>query len=79
MNTLLSDGSTPIAIGEPVFVVRASDQAFVSTLQSWVRFHLAAGGDPEMAKAVGAHVAKAIEWQAINRCKLADAPQDTLK
>ena len=74
--SLLSEGSTPIAADEPVFLVRASDQAFKETLLAWIAAHRNAGGCPMMAEAVEAWIDKAIAWQSDNhRCKIADAPE----
>lgn len=77
--SLLSEGSSPIAEDEPVFLVRASDRAFVETLQAWRESHLRNGGDTKMADAVNRHIELALEWQSNNRRKIADAPASTLK
>ena len=76
--SMLSDGSTPIAEDEPVFLVRASDQAFVATLIAWQAAHIAKGGDLDMARVVDEHIEKAASWQEKNRCKVADAPKSAL-
>ena len=76
--SLLSEGSSPIAEDEPVFLVRASDQAFSDTLTAWITAHIAAGGDPAMSTAVASHLGKAIAWQERNRRKVADAPAAAL-
>ena len=75
---LLSEGSSPIAADEPVFLVRASDQAFSDTLVAWMKSHIDAGGDPALSTAVAAHLGKAIAWQDKNRRKIADAPDSVL-
>jgi len=72
--SLLSEGSSPIAEDEPVFLVRASDQAFVPTLNAWIDAHLACYGSQVMTDAVKKHIRKAVEWQKKNRYELADAP-----
>lgn len=77
--SLLSEGSSAIAEDEPVFLVRASDQAFGDTLVAWMKAHLDAGGDPLMTTAVAAHLGKAIAWQERNRRKVADAPAGALR
>jgi hypothetical protein len=77
--SLLSEGSSPIGKNEPVFLIRASDQAFPATLAVWIELHLKAGGEQEMADAVARHINKAISWQKENRRKIADAPRDVLK
>ncbi len=77
--SLLSEGSSPIGEDEPVFLIRASDQAFSDALVAWMKAHICAGGDPEVAKAVARHLGSAIAWQGKNRRKLADAPHSVLK
>lgn len=77
-SSLLSDGSTPIAEDEPVFLVRAKDRAFVETLESWAECHLDNGGSREMAEAVWKHIDLAIEWQKKHGVKVADAPDGSL-
>ena len=72
--SMLSAGSSPIAEDEPVFLVRASDQAFVATLEAWAAAHAEAGGDAALAGAARAHIVLAKAWQKANRCKIADAP-----
>lgn len=76
--SLLATGSSPIAEDEPVFLVRASDQAFVTTLEAWAAAHIEAGGDSALAGAVRVHIVKAKVWQKANRCKIADAPDEVL-
>lgn len=76
--SLLSEGSTPFAEDEPVFLVRASDQAFASTVAAWMKAHIEAGGNPAMVIAVASHLGRAIAWQEKNRRKVADAPADVL-
>ena len=77
--SLLSEGSSPIGKDEPVFLLRASDQAFSDAVVAWMKAHVDAGGDPEVAKAAAKHLGSAIAWQGKNRCKLADAPYSVLK
>ena len=76
--SLLSAGSSPIADDEPVFLVRASDQAFAATLSAWAFVHGAAGGDTSMIEAVHRHIRLAAEWQDANIRKVADATRDTM-
>lgn len=77
--SLLSEGSSPIGQDEPVFLIRASDQAFRATVAAWRIAHLNAGGDPEIAKAAARHLVVAEAWQEKNRRKVADAPHSVLK
>jgi len=76
--SLLSEGSTPIAEDEPVFLVRASDQAFVATLEAWAKAHNEVAVERSMSAAVASHIELALEWQRNNRRKVADAPVSTL-
>ena len=76
--SLLSDGSSPIAEDEPVFLVRASDQAFVATLEAWAKAHNEQSDERSMSDAVASHIELALQWQRDNRRKVADAPASTL-
>jgi len=76
--SLLSEGSTPIAEDEPVFLVRASDQAFVATLEAWAKAHNEKADDTSMSDAVASHIELALKWQRENRIKVADAPLSVL-
>lgn len=77
--SLLSDGSSPIKIDEPVFLIRAQDVCFESTVRAWMQFHSELGGDPFMSEALANHLQLASEWQSRNGRQLADAPIETLK
>lgn len=77
--SLLSDGSSPIAEDEPVFLVRASDQGFAKTVKAWAAAHLEAGGDASMADAAERQIVRAAAWQKNNRRKVADAPDGVLQ
>ena len=76
---LLSEGSSPIGEDEPVFLIRASDQAFRAAVAAWRIAHLNAGGDSEGAETVERHLVGAEAWQEKNRRKVADAPHSVLK
>ena len=77
--SLLSEGSTPIGDDEPVFLIRASDQAFADAVAAWMVAHINADGDPKVAMSVAKHLGNAITWQEKNRRELADAPHSVLK
>lgn len=78
----LAEGSTPIGIDEPVFLLRAQDRHFVPMLEKYAE--LVAGDDDlgstaraEMLESVRAHIALAGAWQNINgrKVKSPDIPR----
>ena len=75
---LFPDASSPISEDEPVFLVRAKDDAFCETLTAWMKTHLDNGGDPKLVIAVAKHLGKAISWREKNETKTADAPPEVL-
>lgn len=75
---LLAIGSSAIGEDEPVFLLRAKDQAFATAVSAWIKSHLAAGGDRSMVSAMALHLERVVEWQSRNGCKVADAPADVL-
>ena len=77
--TLLGVGCSAFAQDEPVFIVRAKDQAFVATVNAWIISHEGAGGDPEMVAAVRLHIERAKIWQEKNPTQIADAPISSLR
>jgi hypothetical protein len=77
----IQDPENKIGEDEPVFLVRAKDWAFVPTLLGWIKAHLDAGGDIEMAKALMEHIDKAKKWRGLHNreVKVADAPKGSLR
>lgn len=76
--SLLSDGSTPIGDDEPVFLVRAKDQAFIDVVGAWIESHRKAGGSDQMIEAAAFHLGTALHWRSKHGTKVADAPAECL-
>ncbi len=78
-STLLSEGSTPIAEDEPVFLIRAKDAAFCETVLAWIQASIRKGADEIVLINVSKHIGKAIAWQAKNGTKISTVPKEVLK
>lgn len=72
---LLSQGSTPIGVDEPVFIIRAKDLSGPEAVRKWAEINLRNGGDPAVSGLVFSHARKMEEWQAKHGCKVADVPE----
>lgn len=75
----IQDPEGKIGEDEPVFLMRAQDDAFLDAVTEWIKAHLRNGGDGDVAVAVGTHLGRAIAWREKNLTKNADAPEGTLR
>ena len=75
----IQDPENKIREDEPVFLVRAQDNAFIETVTEWIKVHLSNGGDPAVGISVARHLGRAIAWREQNMTKNADAPHEVLK
>lgn len=66
---LISNGATPIAPDEPVFLLRAKDVTAAKIVRAWAHLNSELGGDPEAIKMAMHHANLMEKWP--NR-KLAD-------
>jgi len=79
--SLLGEGCTPIAIGEPVFLMRAQDELFVEMVEEYASRSVRRFKTPadqlrvtQIVKCCDAHVELARRWQADHAVKPADIP-----
>lgn len=56
--TPLGNGSTPIAVDEPVFVLRARDKFAPNLIRAWARQYFDATGDGTVPRALSVHAAE---------------------
>jgi hypothetical protein len=74
--SLLSNGSTPIAADEPVFLIRGQDAIGAAAVRAWAQLHLASGGDPALSDAALRHAAQMEAWPKKQK---ATAPHEMLR
>ncbi len=67
----IQDPAGLIPANEPVFLLRAADQAAAGAVRAWATLHDAAGGDPAMSAAARRQAQLMDAWA---EKKLADAP-----
>jgi len=74
--SLLGEGCSPIAKGEPVFLLRANDEHFIGALHDYKARLLKAGmsSRSEMVTTVQAHIERAVAWEASHGTKAPDMP-----
>lgn len=77
--TLVSPGSTPIAIDEPVFLLRGQDLASPSTVLYWASLSEGNGVDPAVVTRVRDWAETMRTWQETHTARNADVPADQLR
>jgi len=68
----IQDPAGKIGEDEPVFLIRAKDQASAGTVRAWAELHKAAGGDPLLSQLAYDHADLMEEWQEQHGKKAAD-------